>query len=291
MAFSGTSYFNNAIVGIPQVGADVDIFENSTTPTFAVGTRFTRSDGNEYVYAHFGAAAGTLSQAGFIVSTDISESGTSQALARILASGSVTAISGETITPGTKGSHYVELIGGGVEADEYAGGYFQITGGGSSDLAGGRYTYRIRGNTASSAKTTGAKLTYYLELYEPIQQTLAGAQDSGMRILGSRYANLESAVARTDMFVAGVTTASHMATDTFGWVQTRGLAGVRTDASNCGLGSAVAISENVPGCANGFADLKTATGTHFQEQQIIGYCIDSCIAATATQLMAVVINI
>ena len=266
MAVSTSCTFNNAIVGIPQVGADVDIFETSTTPKYAVGTRFMRSDGNEYVYSHFGATA--ISSGGLVVATDMSESGTTNAGARILAAGSVTAISGETITPGTAGSHYVELIGGGVTADEYAGGYFQVT-----DGDGFGYQYRIVGNTASSAKTTGAKLTYYLELHEPIQQTLATAQSSWCRILGSKYANLESATAATDTWIAGITTCS-VASGSFGWIQTKGIAGIRRDASNISVTSLVALSDTQPGQICGELTKDFAT----DPKPIIGYCIASSSA-------------
>ncbi len=237
MAVSTSSWFNSGIMVLPQVGADVDIFAADTTPKFAVGTLFTRSDGAEYVYSHFGAAVGF---GGLLVAQDISESGsaygTTTTTGRIYASASTTAIAGETIRPGTKGSHYVELKVGGITADQFAGGYLQILAG-----AGGSYEYRVKGNTASGAKTSGAAHTYYLELYEPLQQTLDGT--TTIRILGSKYANLESATATTDAILAGVTTCSHAAAS-WGWVRKlRGVVGIRsTNAPPQTLGSLVSNS-------------------------------------------------
>ena len=69
MAVSSSSYFSNSIVGQPQVGADIDIYESSTSPKYAVGFGFTRADGCKYRYAHFGATTNR----GVMVSTDLSE--------------------------------------------------------------------------------------------------------------------------------------------------------------------------------------------------------------------------
>ncbi len=268
MAVSTSTSFNNGIVGIPQVGADVDIFQTSSTPKYAVGQRFIRSDGNEYVYSHFGVA---VSSGGLLVATDASQShsayATTKSLGRIYASASTTAIAGETIRPGTKGSHYVEIKAGDATADEYAGGYFQTILG-----AGGFYEYRIRGNTASTAKTSGAQKTYYLELYEPIQQTLDGT--TGMRILGSKFANLLSSVAATDAILAGATTCSHAAAS-YGWVRTlRGVVGIRTNnAPPQSIGSAVAT-------VAGFVQLNAAISTAVP---IIGYAADVTFAGAGMQ--------
>lgn len=277
MAFSTTSWFNNGIVGIPQVGADVDIFETSTTPKVAVGTRFTRSDGNEYVYSHFGADA--ISSGGLVVATDLSESGSTNAGATIYASGSVTAIAGETVKPGSSGSHYVQVIGKGISADQFAGGYLQVT-----DGDGFGYQYRIRGNTAAVQLTSGSAYTYYVELYEPLQQTLASVQTTWHRIVGSRYANLESATPATDMWLAGVTTASH-ASGSYGWVQANGVAGIRVDASNCSIGSQVALSDTQPGQINSEYYVRSPLYSR-AARQLIGYCVASA-SAIENQIVAI----
>lgn len=268
MAVNTNTSFNNGIVGIPQVGADVDIFDAHTSPKFQVGTRFTRSDGAEFTYSHFGAAVGS---GGIIVATDASESNSAYAasntLGRIYASASTTAIAGETINPGTKGSHYVEIKAGGATADQFAGGYFQTV-----LNAGGFYEYRVKGNTASSAKTSGAQKTYYLELYEPLQQTLDGS--TSMRILGSKFANLESASGATDGLLAGVTTCSHAAS-TWGWVRRlKGTVAIRTSNTIPGaIQSLIAVT-------NGFA-VGNGVGT---SNVRIGYAADTTVATGLTPI-------
>jgi len=266
MAVNTSASFNNAIQGIPGVGADVDIFDTNTTPKYAIGLRYTRSDGAEFVYSHFGAAVGS---GGIIVASDASESNSAYAAAntagRIYGSSSVTAIAGETINPGAIGSHFVEVKAGGATADQFAGGYFQTIFG-----AGGFYEYRIKGNTASSAKTSGAQKTYYIELYEPIQQTLDGT--TTMRIIGSKFANLESASGATDGILAGATTCSHAAA-TWGWVRTlKGTVGLRTSNTIPGaIQSLVAIT-------NGFA-VGNGVGT---SNVRLGYAADVTVATGLT---------
>ncbi len=278
MAHSTTSVFSNAVQGIPGVGVDFDIFASDSAPVYPVGTRFTRSDGNEYTYSHFGTAC---TDGGMIVGCDQSESGTSRVGARIYASGSVTAIAGESIKPNTAGSYYVQIIGGGITADKFAGGYFQVT---QTGKKGHMLTYRIKGNTASAQLTSGAKLTYYIELYEPLLKTIGAAQTGTVRIFGSQYSNLESvkagASAMTDPCVAGITTCSHAAS-TWGWVQTDGIAGVRTDNVAINRGSAISVSANANGCCS--ASCQRHIG---QSRQIIGYCVDSGAGSGVNLLVA-----
>lgn len=265
MAYSASNTFHNSIVGNAMVGGDVDVLENHTTPKYAVGTRFVQSDGAVFVYAHFGTA---VNRAGHLVAQDISESGTahSNTESRIYASASVTSIAGETIKPGTAGSRYIQVKGGGVAADQFAGGYIHITAG-----AGVGAQYRIRGNTASAALTSGALLTYYIELYSALKHSLDGS--SKMRIVGSQYANLESSTAVTDCFVAGVNCASAAAA-TWGWVQRTGLAAIRTDVSGISTGSLAAASQVTAGCvAYVGAPGKVYVGSDLFKQPLIGYCV------------------
>ena len=265
MAVSDLTSFNNGIQGIPGVGFDIDIFDTHTSPKWAIGQRYTRSDGAEFVYSHFGAAVGF---GGILVAADASESnsayGTTTSLGRIYASASVTAIAGETINPGTKGSHFVEIKAGGATQDQFAGGYFQTLLG-----AGGSYEYRVKGNTVSVAKTTGAQVTYYLELNEPLQQSLDGT--TGMRILGSKYANLESATSATDTLIAGATTASHAAA-TWGWVRAlRGQVAIRSNNTPpTVIGSLVSVTDGLA--------VTTGVGAVSPSKLTIGYAADVSFA-------------
>ena len=45
---SNTNYYSNAIVGVPQVGSDINIHQLDSTPKFAVGYGFERADGAKF---------------------------------------------------------------------------------------------------------------------------------------------------------------------------------------------------------------------------------------------------
>jgi len=241
MAISTSSYFNNAIVGVPQVGADVNIFDSGTTPKFAVGTKFERQDGSVLRYAHFGAAT----VRGAAVATDISESCQADTDNVILAPASCV-----NTSDGTIGAYYVEITLASVTADMFAGGYFVTT-----DDTGEGYTYRVKGNTATDNPATG---TFRLELYEPLQVAVDATTD--FAINGSRWANLEGATT-TDFDVSGVSVRSQDAGD-FGWVLSKGVVGY-LDSGGCTAGQAIAPSAT----AGALADAAAAT------ENIVGICL------------------
>ena len=237
MAVTATSHFNNGIVGTPQIGADVDIYESHATPKFAIGTGFERSDGAKFRYSHFGV--NTLP--GVLVSTDFSESNQVRTSVGIVISSSATAVGDEAIKPGTKGSRYVEIIFASITANKYAGGYLVIC-----EDSGAGYTYRVKGNTATNSPVSG---NFRLELYQPLQETVTNASD--WAIFGSKYANLEAHTQGTDAAIAGVTVSDiKVATAAYGWIQTKGILGVLIDDTSgvaTDIGAPVAISEALPG--------------------------------------------
>lgn len=284
MAVSTTSWFNNALQGIPGIGADFDIFETTTVPTYAVGTRFTRSDGCEYVYSHFGTA---VTHGGFIVGQDVSESSSVAGTSRLYATASCTAIGGETIKPNTVGSRYIQFLDEGITADMFAGGYFQTWG-----VAGTQYyQYRIKGNTASVQLTSGASWTCYIELYEPLQRSVDAAQASHCRIVGSPYSNLETCLAGTDSVIGGVTTCSHAAS-TYGWVQVKGVSMVRGGPSGPALGSVACLSDLDPGCV-AWA-YPSSNAEHIGRRPIVGYGLSGTIGVlggTSPSGMAIMLNL
>lgn len=232
MVVSTSSYFSNSIVGTPGLGADIDIYESSTNPKYTVGFGFTRADGNKYKYCHFGA----LSNRGTMVATDVSESG----LTKIENIGAVLAnrvkTGGETMYPNAIGSRYMQLIIT-ATADQFAGAYITVTTG-----AGAGFTYRIRGNTATSdnSPVTG---NIYMELNDPI--VIAIDSNSDIAIAGSAYANLEGATT-TDRVVAGATITNNSASS-YGWIQTAGIAGVLQDIIIGGIGRLAFLSSNTIG--------------------------------------------
>lgn len=254
MAVSADSYFSNSIIGTPQVGADIDIFETSATPKYAVGFGFTRADGNKYRYVH----AGALVARGTVVATDVSESN----LAKIENVGATVAGAtkkpGETLAPNVAGSRYMQLVIT-ATANQFAGGYINVcTGSGSG------YTYRIAGNTATSAgtPTTG---NIYLDLKDPIASPIDSNTD--IIIAGCTYANVEGATT-TDAFPAGVAVTGITST-AFGWVCTRGIIGALQDINIGTVGRMVTLSTNTTGAIQAAG---IVTGSNYG---VLGYLVEA----------------
>ena len=260
MAVSTSITHDRGLVGTPQVGADVDVYETHSTPRFAIGTGFPRSDGAVFRYSHFGAAC----KQGLVVSQDFSESGTTQIDSRVIAVSSTTAVSGETISPNSIGAYYVQISLGGITADQFAGGYLCISNG-----TGSGYTYRIQGNTVSGSPATGQ---IYIRLWKPLAATLDATSD--ISIAGNRWANLESATSATDPLVAGVVVGAvtDISDKPYGWVQTKGIIGVLTDASVPSKGDPVMLSRVTTGNCSQAHQL---AGNNLDlEDPLIGICWD-----------------
>lgn len=216
MAVTGTNYFNNAIVGQPMAGADFNIYDVDTLPKYAVGTGFTRSDGNKYRYVHYGAAT----DMGEAVATDRSESNISGANC-IQNPTSAGKPDFENINMGAVGSHYIQANLT-ITNNQVAGGYLMI----SSPGTGEGQEFRIRGNTSWNGSTTR------IELYEPIQ--IALDQTSDPVIVGSPYANVEpattAAASTGDSGAVGVSVRGGSAAN-YGWVCTHGITRVAIGAN------------------------------------------------------------
>ena len=259
MAVDTTTWYSNAVQGIPQVGSDFNIYEQHTDPKYAIGTRITRQDGNEYVYCHFGATVNR----GVLVSTDVDESSYVDSDNIILAPASCV-----NTSDGKIGSKFVEITLAAITADMFAGGYLVIT-----DDAGEGYTYRIKSNTATDNPATG---TFRIELYDPLQVALTAASD--FAIQGCLYANLEIATAATDTCVAGVTCSTIGAANSCGWIQTKGVVGILqwqdtlgggTVSSLPAIGDMVALSHTTSGSVTRMDD---ADG-EMSDEEIIGVCL------------------
>jgi hypothetical protein len=247
MAIKYNTYFSNAIIGVPQVGADIDINEVNTTPKVAVGFGFTRADGNKYRYCHIAAAT----EAGYCVATD-SPLCTWLTANGVTAPASAVAVAGDNITPGTAGSRYFELGSiAAVSANQLSGNYVVVYGG-----TGVGYTYRVKGNTLSAAIGTG--LTR-VELYEPLKESLS--TDSDLAFTGSPYNNLIKAIstAGTNNTVAGIIAGSASANQ-FAWVCEEGIIGAYA-AATLTAGSLVAIGATAGYVANWNPSATAATDT------------------------------
>lgn len=242
MAVSTNSYFSNSIVGVPQVGVDIDIQESSTSPKYAVGFGFTRADGNKYRYCHFGL----LSPASKAVGSDNLESSTtSTAMSAQVVSPTLYTRAGETLAPNAVGSSYIQINNTGANLsvaqltqDVWAGATIGIVNG-----SGSGYSYRIRGNPASGNPATGETyLNIYDKLMGPIDTT------TSFIVQGYKYGNLEPALATTSRLCLpiGFTVVGHTA-GSYGWVCTKGITSALAGTPVGTPGSLVILSTNTAG--------------------------------------------
>ena len=258
MAVSTNSYFSNSIIGVPQVGADIDIYESNITPKYAVGFGFTRADGNKYRYCQFGA----LSNRGLMVATDVSESGATKIDNVGALAANISKRAGETLNPNAVGSRYMQLVIT-ATSQQFAGGYLTVMTG-----TGAGFTYRIKGNTATSANNpvTG---NIYVDLWDKI--AVAIDSNSDIAIAGCGYANLEGSTT-TDAVPAGVTITNNSASS-YGWITTGGITGVLQDANIGTIGAPVALSTNTTGAVM-IVGSGSTTGSDLVVTQV-GYLVEA----------------
>jgi len=217
MAVTASNRFLNSIVGQMQVGSDVDIHETNSTPKFALGTGFTRQDGNKFRYVHAGADVDIAR----LVATDVSESCLTSKTNVVINPTSAVAIDNTNIDAGAVGSTYIQATIT-ATANQFAGGYLHLDGNGG---AGAGAIYRIKGNTATDDPASG---DCRLELYEKIK--VAVDQTTDIAITGSPYANVEGATSSTDEMAVGVSVVG-ISNNNYGWVCTHGVATVIADGN------------------------------------------------------------
>lgn len=266
MAYNTASYHNNNIPGNIDL-AKFKIRESTTTPKYALGTRVTLSDGRSFRYASFGAA---VTQAR-VCSMDINES--SSTVTTVL--GIIAPVSANTTSDGTAGQKFIQFTLAGILQNELAGGYFTVC-----DGTGEGFTYRIKGNSATSGPATGDTR---IEFYDDIEVEPTSA--SAVFALGNLYANLQETVtADTDQIAIGVTTAAH-AVDTFGWVQTWGAAAVETgtDAPGIVTGDMVAVSDDTDGAVQAMGGGGTSPSDNIAEP-IVGWAMNTSITSDHMQV-------
>lgn len=258
MTLNSSRYFSNAIVGTPQVGADINILEVHATPRFAVGFGFTRADGNKYRYGY--ANAGVAS--GLAVSPTIASSALTKTDNSVVAPTSAIAVAGETILPGRIGSRFLEVTTASKTAGQFAGGYF-IT----EDGSGEGFTYRIKYNTATGDPASG---NIRVELYEPLKANLS--TDTDIIIAPNPLNDLVAADTVTNFMTCGVSCATTTTTAPYGWFCTKGQIGVAqngaiTAGSSVCLAAAPATSGSVETWGGAHTTLANVLG-----RRAIGYC-------------------
>ena len=259
MTVSTSSYFSNGIVGVPQVGNDVDIYEVNTNPKYALGTKFERGDGSIFRYGYVAEATSV----GVLLAGITTDMGTAYAAANSAATPSATyqmpdEISG--VYPGSKGSRYVIITRAGTTANLLKGGYFSICKG-----PGAGFQYRIIGNTALNDPATGM---VRLKLSDPLQVE-ALTSSSIWSIVGCRWNDLAAcSTVATNALSAGWTCAT-FTTAGYGWVQTQGLVLAYQDSGVFTVGLPAAISTMLAGAITPYASTDTVAA---KSLRVLGYC-------------------
>ena len=266
MAVSATSYFSNAVVGVPQVGGDFNVFQIDTTPKLAIGTKFERQDGAVFRYSHFGVA---ITSAGLVLASSITN-GMANTAACVVASSSTYQMPVEQsgTYPNMKGSKFMVITKASITADDFQGCYAVI--GSTGPLSNCGYTYRIKGNTATGDPVAG---NFRLELYDKLQAHLNSS--TNITIAGNAYSSLEPAVMYTNAVLAGVSMTSSSAADRWGWIQTKGIVAIHQDVNAQSLlafGTMAALSSADAGsvCA---ASIYTAGTAANQVRPLVGYTV------------------
>ena len=263
MAYDTDSYHSNNIPGNIDL-AKFNIRESKTTPSYALGTRVNLSDGRTFRYAQFGAA---VTQAR-LVSMDVSVLALNAGATTGV--GIIAPVSSNTTSDATAGQRFVQFTLANIGLNELAGGYFH-----TADSTGEGYTYRIKGNTATSGPAAG---DIRIELYDRLEEEVAST--TSVFICGNLYADLKEAdVSGTDSIVAGVTTAAHAA-NTYGWVQTWGVGAVETGTAsgNYVAGTVLVADARTGGSVMEMGEAPTTASTTFARQPLIGIALHGCVS-------------
>ncbi len=259
MALNSSSYFSNAIQGIPGAGADINLYDTHTVPKYPMGMLVERADGNRYRYCY----VGTATNAGNLVGQTQSSGGATYGAAVVVAPASAVAVQAEyPILPGQVGSHYIQATIASIAADKYRGGYLVTTRG-----TGVGDTYRIKGNTATGNPNS---TDLYINLAEPLKVAVTAA--TGLTIATSIYNDL-AASATSITTVTGVLMSTTTSTNLWAWVCTRGTVGCVEDNSVTVAAGYQLVASQVTAGAYAAA---TTTGTTFgavTKTPLVGYSV------------------
>lgn len=280
MSQSTSAYFSNSIVGVPQIGGDVDIYESHTYPKFTIGTKMEREDGSIFRYCCFGAAVNR----GMIVAPDYSVdelpcSGYSANAVIATSSTYQQGVERAGLYPNMKGSRFMCITYTTTTKDDLAGGYITISSG-----TGIGYTYRIKGNAVSSGTSC------IVTLYDPLVVGLDATGD--IAISPSKYTRLKPAgAASTSGFPTGISISTIATSSPFGWIQTRGIVGVAwSGAVTANIQATAVLSETDVGCAKqlGMGIVAANTSSILANLLSVAPVIGRIVVATATSGHALV---
>lgn len=260
MAYSFTPYHSNTIVGIPGVGADVDITQIDANQKFAIGTKFTRQDGNEYVYGYSEAGAAI----GKVMAQKFASASKTLISNAIIAPASAVAVAGDTVKPGAVGSKFVEITLAAVTIqNNYAGGYFVALSG-----TGLAQTFRIKSSTKTGDPASG---DIRIGFYEAI--TTAFDTTTDVVIIGNPFNDLVVADG-TNYVVAGVAVSTTTTAKPYGWFLRKGITAALQDNTTTALaaGKGVQLSAGVAGAVSIYGNASTDVAT-LRGLTYLGRCV------------------
>lgn len=259
MALNANTYFSNSIQGIPGAGVDVNVETVDAAPRYPAGYLVERADGNRFRYVN----VGTATNQGVLIGPSTAGQATYGAAVVVAPASATIAPQEYPITPGSVGSHYIQVTIASIAANKYQGGYIVLTGG-----TGLGQTYRIVGNTATNTPTTG---TLYIQLYEALQTAVTA--NTGVIIVQSMFTDL-AATAITSAQVTGVLTGTTTSTNLWAWVCTKGPWGCAEDATNTITAGQQVVASRVT--AGSYATASSSASTISAgalQSPIVGYSI------------------
>jgi hypothetical protein len=261
---SGYTTTNNAVPGVAQGISEASIYDVDTRAKFAIGTGFTRQDGNKYRYGNF-ITATTQGKLVSHLRADLDKASTN---ALIVAPAAAYQQNNETVGlyPGALGSRYIIFTLASTVKDQWQGGYITMT----KDTGVG-YIYRIKGNTAAATLNSVANLVI-IELYEPLQVAVDATTDAS--ITASLYNDLLAGFASAaNNICVGVTCANQTA-NSYGWICTHGVCACLQDGTVAN-GDMIQASALTAGAFSTYGVGTTSNGAGILfGGQAIGYCID-----------------
>lgn len=276
MALSTSTYYSNAIVGQMMAGVDVDVTRADAAPKYPVGQGFTRADGNIFRYCH----VGTATNSGQIIGPTTASGGATYGAAVVVAPASAVIVEQERpITPGSVGSHYVEVTIASIAANKYQGGYLVTTRG-----TGVGETYRIIGNTATNTPATG---NLRIQLAEPIKVALTVS--TGLIIVPSMFTDC-TVTATSSPQVSGVLMSTTTSTNLWAWICTRGIVSASEDnALAITAGHQITTSRITAGSYCSIVSASTTVALSALASPIIGYSITP--AGSSSRLGAIYLQL
>ena len=255
MALTGVTTLNHNFVNNRVGGAGIGskagqgIYTESSTSKYAIGEKLELADGRVFRYGYTAAAI----NAAELVSQDVSATTVVETDDIVLgASGAFSPVAG---------SKKLQITLASASANDYAGGYLQISNDGGDGIGEG-IQYRIKSTSATGATTAGK---VDIELYDPIKVTCTTGSD--IAIVGSLWYNVRGALggaadATKDYIISGVSPIAFTA-NYYGWFQTAGVASISCDGA-----LAVGVNLTLSDTDVGHVQLKDA-----ETEPLVGYSL------------------